>query len=115
MEALQGAAGRFGIECAGGYVIGIEIIKQGARHGGLADPALVSAYHDHYRLRHELPLYPSNPDRSGKRMRSENPHSCFGREHGRNKGEFNSLGGRLGLILPMSLMLQRPSEPAFPV
>ena len=47
-------------------------------------------------------------------MRSENPHPCFGREHGRNKGEFNSLGGRLGLILPVSLMLQRPSEPAFP-
>src|ERR1700721_1404436 len=62
MEALQGAARRFGIECAGGYVIGTEIIKQGARHGGLADPALIRAYHDHYRLRHELPLCPSNPD-----------------------------------------------------
>ena len=47
-------------------------------------------------------------------MRSENPHPCFGREHGRNKGEFNSLGGRLGLILPGSLMLQRPAEPHFP-
>src|SRR6266404_4326616 len=31
------------------------------------------------------------------------PIPCFGREHGRNKGEFNSLGLPLGLILPMSL------------
>ena len=43
-------------------------------------------------------------------MRSENPHPCFGREHGRNKGEFNSLGGRFGLILPVS---GRPN-PHFP-
>jgi hypothetical protein len=24
------------------------------------------------------------------------PHPCFGREHGRNKGEFNSFDGRQG-------------------
>jgi hypothetical protein len=47
-------------------------------------------------------------------MRSENPHPCFGREHGRNKGEFNSLGGRLGLILPVSLMLRGRPNPHFP-
>src|SRR3984957_5274905 len=45
--------------------------------------------------------------------RSENPRPCFGREHGRNKGEFNSFDGRLGLILPMSLMFQQPCKPAF--
>ncbi len=31
------------------------------------------------------------------------PGSCFGREHGRNKGEFNSLGGRQAQSLPVSL------------
>src|ERR1700744_3387057 len=37
-------------------------------------------------------------------MRSECPCACFRREHGRNKGEFNSLDRRLGLIVPTSLM-----------
>jgi hypothetical protein len=47
-------------------------------------------------------------------MRSENPRPCFGREHGRNKGEFNSLARRSGLILPMSLTLLQPCEASFP-
>jgi hypothetical protein len=37
-------------------------------------------------------------------MRSERPAACFGREHGRNKGEFNALELWLGLISPMSLI-----------
>src|ERR1700681_1437150 len=56
MKTPQRATGGFGVEGAGGYVVGAEIIKQGARDRGLADPALVSAYHNHYWLRHELPL-----------------------------------------------------------
>ena len=56
MEALQRAARRFGVEGPGRDVVGAEIVEQGARHRGLADPALVRAHHDHYRLCHELPL-----------------------------------------------------------
>jgi hypothetical protein len=41
-----------------------------------------------YRLR-ILPL--SSP--ATLRARPERPDPCFGREHGRNKGEFNSLDG----------------------
>ena len=56
VEALQGAARRFGIEGAGEHVVGAEIIQQGSRDRRLADPAFVSTYHNHYWLRHELPL-----------------------------------------------------------
>src|SRR5882757_8865811 len=52
VKALQRTARRFGIEGAGGYVVCVKIIKQGPRNGGLADPALIRAYDNHYWLRH---------------------------------------------------------------
>src|SRR6202011_2441897 len=56
VEALQGAAREFGIEGAGEHVVGAEIIQQRSRDRRLADPAFVRAYHNHYWLRHGLPL-----------------------------------------------------------
>ncbi len=58
MKTLQRAARVFGIEGPGSHVVGAEIIKQGARDRGLADPALIRAYHNHYRLRHDFPYAP---------------------------------------------------------
>src|SRR6185312_8377301 len=40
------------------------------------------------------------------------PCSCFGREHGRNKGEFKSLESRPGYSLPTSLTLRRALDHA---
>src|SRR5437899_6284871 len=57
-----------------------------------------------------MPLNPRPPDNT----RPECPHPCFGREHGRNKGEFNSLDCRLGLILPMSLTVGAGAKQRFP-
>ena len=58
MKTLQRTARVFGIEGPRGHVVGAEIIKQGARDRGLADPALIRAYHNHYRLRHDFPYAP---------------------------------------------------------
>ena len=56
MEALQRAARRLRVEGAGWYMVRVEIVEQGPRDGGLADPALVSTHHDHDWLGHKLPL-----------------------------------------------------------
>jgi len=40
METPQRAAWRFGIEGPGWHIVGAEIVQQGARDGGLADPPL---------------------------------------------------------------------------
>ncbi len=81
VKAHQRTARRFGIEGAGGYVVCVKIIKQGPRNGGLADPALIRAYYNHYWLRHI-----HTPQSSQSNGRSEHPSAWFGRDNGRNKG-----------------------------
>ena len=44
MEALERAARRLGVEGASGDLVGGEIVEQGARDRGLADPALVRSH-----------------------------------------------------------------------
>src|SRR5207245_7348641 len=71
MKTLQGAAGVLGIEGPGLNVVGAEIIKQGARNRGLADPALVRAHYNHCRLCHVCSL-----SAFGRRMAAGESHTC---------------------------------------
>src|SRR5450631_2385044 len=68
MKAFQRTARRFGVKGASGYVVPVKIIKQGARNGGLADPALICAYHNHYWLCHNRALKAPN-QRSDRNIR----------------------------------------------
>ena len=91
MEALQRATRQLGVEGAGRHVIGAEIIEHSAGNGGLADPALLRAYDDTAGFAmeslHGTPLRSASDPESA----IGNVHACFGREHGRDEGEFDSL------------------------
>ncbi len=52
MKPPERAARGFGIEGAGRNLVGREVVEQGARHGGLADPAFVGSDDDDCRLGH---------------------------------------------------------------
>ena len=56
MEALQRATRRLGVERAGRNVVGDEIVQQRARHGRLADAALVRAHQNYRRFGHHPPF-----------------------------------------------------------
>ena len=56
MEALQRALRRFGVEGAGRHIVGDEVVEQRARHGRLADAALVRTDQNHRWLCHCPPL-----------------------------------------------------------
>jgi hypothetical protein len=61
METFQRAARVLGVEGPGLNVVRAEIIEQGARNRGLANPALVRTHHNHCRLCHVCSLKGSPP------------------------------------------------------